>query len=228
MTLHPESKRKWKLLSCVWLFATPWTKACQASLSFTIFWSLLKLMAIESMMLSNHLIPSPSCLQFFPASGRERVMPVRMADVHIRLVGFTSPCLSTVVGGWRVDLPGDRAPLLRILKCPLIGNCQDWSPKSRMRLSSKWVGMVGLLGNRVDRSLSHLQTFCAYIVCSLVLQRNPGQDKRVSPHVLSIAPEGAFISKGNCRKRVTQYHSLLARTECWKSISQDNEVVSQD
>lgn len=56
--------------------------------------------------------------------------------------------------------------------------------------------------------------FCACIVCSLVLQRNPGQDKRVSPHILSVAPEGAFISKGNCRKRVTQYHSLLARTEC--------------
>ena len=44
------------LLSCVWLFATPWTAACQASLSFTIFWSLLKLMSIELVMPSNHLI----------------------------------------------------------------------------------------------------------------------------------------------------------------------------
>ena len=35
---------------------TPWTTAHQASLSFTISWSLLKLMPIESMMLSNHLI----------------------------------------------------------------------------------------------------------------------------------------------------------------------------
>ena len=35
-------------LSCVWLFATPWTAACQASLSFTISQSLLKLMSIES------------------------------------------------------------------------------------------------------------------------------------------------------------------------------------
>ena len=40
----------------VQLFATPWTAAHQASLSFTISWSLLKLMSIESMMLSNHLI----------------------------------------------------------------------------------------------------------------------------------------------------------------------------
>ena len=36
-------------------FATPWTAACQASLSSTISWSLLKLMSIESVMLSNHL-----------------------------------------------------------------------------------------------------------------------------------------------------------------------------
>ena len=34
----------------------PWTAACQASLSFTISWSLLKLMSIESVMLSNDLI----------------------------------------------------------------------------------------------------------------------------------------------------------------------------
>ena len=44
------------LLSCVQLLATPWTAAHQASLSFTISWSLLKLMSIESMMLSNHFI----------------------------------------------------------------------------------------------------------------------------------------------------------------------------
>ena len=43
-------------LSRVQLFATPWTAAHQASLSFTIFWSFLKLMAIELMMPSNHLI----------------------------------------------------------------------------------------------------------------------------------------------------------------------------
>ena len=42
--------------SHVWLFATPWTTACQASLSFTGTWSILKLMSIESMMPSNHLI----------------------------------------------------------------------------------------------------------------------------------------------------------------------------
>ena len=43
-------------LSCVQLFATPWTAAGQASLSITSSWSLLKLMSIESVMPFNHLI----------------------------------------------------------------------------------------------------------------------------------------------------------------------------
>ena len=41
---------------------TPWTAACQALLSFTIFQSLLKLMSIESVMPSNHLILCPPLL----------------------------------------------------------------------------------------------------------------------------------------------------------------------
>ena len=45
-----------QLLSCVRLFATPWTAARQASLSITNSRSLLKLMSIESVMPSNHLI----------------------------------------------------------------------------------------------------------------------------------------------------------------------------
>ena len=45
-----------QLLSQVWLFATPWTAACQASLSIANSRSLLKLVPIESVMPSNHLI----------------------------------------------------------------------------------------------------------------------------------------------------------------------------
>ena len=45
-----------QLVSHVWLFATPWTAASQASLSITNSQSLLKLMSIESVMPSNHLI----------------------------------------------------------------------------------------------------------------------------------------------------------------------------
>ena len=43
-------------LGHVWLFETPWTAAHQASLSITNSWSLLKLLSIESVMPSNHLI----------------------------------------------------------------------------------------------------------------------------------------------------------------------------
>ena len=45
-----------QLLSHVRLFSTPWTAACQTSLSITNSWSLLKLMFIESVMPSNHFI----------------------------------------------------------------------------------------------------------------------------------------------------------------------------
>ena len=59
-------------LSHIRLFVTPWTAACQASLSTTNSWSLLKLMFIELVMPSNHLIlcrPLSSSPQSFPASG---------------------------------------------------------------------------------------------------------------------------------------------------------------
>ena len=58
-------------VSFVWLFVTPWAAAHQASLSFAIFQSLLRLMSTESVMPSNHLILChhfSSCPQSFPVS----------------------------------------------------------------------------------------------------------------------------------------------------------------
>ena len=55
-----------QLLSHVWLFSTPWTRARQDSLSFTISQSLLKLKSIDLMMLPNHLILCHSLL-FLPS-----------------------------------------------------------------------------------------------------------------------------------------------------------------
>ena len=49
-------------LSCVWLFATPWTTARQASLSITKSWSPPKSMSTELVMTSNHLIPCHTLL----------------------------------------------------------------------------------------------------------------------------------------------------------------------
>ena len=51
---HPTWSVVVHLLSCVWLFVIPWTEARHTSLSFTISRSLLKLMSIKSMILSNH------------------------------------------------------------------------------------------------------------------------------------------------------------------------------
>ena len=58
-------------LSRVWLFATPWTAACQAWLSITNSQSLCKLMSIHSVKPSTILfsvVPFSSCLQSFPRS----------------------------------------------------------------------------------------------------------------------------------------------------------------
>ena len=60
-------------LSCVWLFATPWTAVCQASLSYIISWSLLKLMWCPLSWrchpsISSSVAPFFCCLQSVPAS----------------------------------------------------------------------------------------------------------------------------------------------------------------
>ena len=69
-----------QLLSCVSLFVIMWTAAHQAQL-FTVFWSLLKFMSIESAMLSNHLIlfcPLLSLPSKFPSIfSNESVLHIR-------------------------------------------------------------------------------------------------------------------------------------------------------
>ena len=70
-------------LSHVWLFVTPWTATHQVSLFSTISWSLLKLMSIESVMPSNHLILFhpllllPSILPSIRVFSNESVLHIR-------------------------------------------------------------------------------------------------------------------------------------------------------
>ena len=66
-----------QLLSCVQLFVTPWTTACQASLSITNSQSLLTLMCIESVMPSNHLIFC-SPLLLLPSGSRGSFPSIRV------------------------------------------------------------------------------------------------------------------------------------------------------
>ena len=72
-----------QLFSLFWLFATPWTAACQTSLSITNTRSLLKLMSIESVMTSNHLILChpffflPSIFPSIRVFSNESALPIR-------------------------------------------------------------------------------------------------------------------------------------------------------
>ena len=65
-------------LSLVWLFATPWTVAHQASLSFAIFQSLLKFTSIESVMLSSHVfVLLPLIFPSIRVFSSELALPIR-------------------------------------------------------------------------------------------------------------------------------------------------------
>jgi len=93
-------------LSCVRFFVIPWTVACQASLSITNFQSLLKLMSIESVMSSNHLILChpllllPSIFSSIRVFSNESVLHIRwpkywgfnfsisLSNVYLGLISF--------------------------------------------------------------------------------------------------------------------------------------------
>ena len=86
--------------SCVWLFATLWTAAHQASLSFTISQSLLKLMSIELVMPSNisfSAIPFSSCPPVFPESGS---FPMKQKGKQWIKVLLPSQLPLQVTGAW--------------------------------------------------------------------------------------------------------------------------------
>ena len=90
------------LVSHVWLFEIPWSAVCQASLSFTISWSLLKLKSIKSVMPSNHLILCRSLLllpSIFPSI---RVFSNELA-LHIRWPKCWSYLIS-LSNNWLIDL----------------------------------------------------------------------------------------------------------------------------
>ena len=94
--------------SCVQLFVTQWTAACQAFLSITNSWSFLKLMSIESVIPSNHLILcrpllillsiSPSIMVFYNKSVLRIMWPkycsfsfsISPSNEHPGLISFTT------------------------------------------------------------------------------------------------------------------------------------------
>ena len=99
---------------------TPWTGACQASLSITNSWSLLKLMSIELVMPSNHLIllssPSPPVFNSFQASGSFN-MSQFFPSVGQR---FGASALASVLISFRMDwldLLAVQGTLKSLLQC---------------------------------------------------------------------------------------------------------------
>ena len=125
-------------LSCVQLFVTPWTAAHQASLSVTNSQSLPKLMSIESVMPSNHLIlcrPHPLLSSIFPT-----IRVFSMSQF------FASGGQSIVVSASTSVLPM---------------NTQDWSPLG-------WTGYISLQSKGLSRAFSNNtvqkhQFFCAQL-----------------------------------------------------------------
>ena len=88
-------------LTRVWLFPTPWTAACQASLPFTNSRSLLKLMSIESVMPSNHLILCHPLLllpSVFPASGSFPMS--QLFSTHGQSIGTSASGLLVNIQDW--------------------------------------------------------------------------------------------------------------------------------
>ena len=88
-------------LSVVSDSVTPCTPPRQASLSFTVTQSLLKLMSIESVMISNHLIlccPYSFCLQSFPASGSFPISQLFTSGG--RSVGASASVFLMNIQGW--------------------------------------------------------------------------------------------------------------------------------
>ena len=129
-------------LTCVQLFETPWIAACQASLSITNSRSSPKLMSIESVMPSNHLIlyrPLLLCPQSFPASGSFQ-----------RSQLFAS-------GGQSIGISASTSVL------PV--NTQDWSPLG-------WTSWISLQSKGLSRVFSNTtvqkhQFFCTQHILRL-------------------------------------------------------------
>ena len=114
-----------QLLSHVWLFVTSWTATCQACLSITNFWCLLRLMSIESVMPSNHLIlchpllPLPSILPSIRVFSNDRL--------------FASGAQSIGASASASVLPM---------------NIQDWFPP-------RWTGWISLQSKGLSRIFSN-------------------------------------------------------------------------
>ena len=122
-------------LSCVRLFATPWTEACLASLSITNSWSLPKLMPIESVMPSSHLILCRPLLLLPPIPPSIRVFS-NESTLHLRWQSIGVSASASV----------------------LLMNTQDWSPLG-------WTGWMSLQSKGLKSLLQHHSSKASILQC---------------------------------------------------------------
>ena len=145
-------------------FATPWTAACQDSLSIAKSRSLLKLMSIESVIPSNHLIlcrPFSSCLQSFPASGS-----FQMSQLFIS-------------GGQRIGVSASTSVL------PM--NIQDWFPLGL-------TGWISLQSKGLSRVFSNTKSINSLVLSFLPSHLPAIKDRSSSLCMLGPVPSLARTS----------------------------------
>ena len=112
-------------LSCVQLFATPWTAAHQASLSITSSWSLLKVMSIESVMPFNYIILCHPLL----------LLPSILPSIRVFYNGQFFASSGQSMGA---STSSSALPM----------NIQDWSPL-------EWTGWISLQSKGLSRVFSN-------------------------------------------------------------------------
>ena len=120
-------------LNCVWLFATPWTAARQASLSITNSQSLLKLMSIESVMSSNQLILCRPLL----------LLPPILPSIRVFSNKSTLHEVAKVLEFQLQHQSFQWTPRADFLKDGLVGS--PWSPRDSQRLFQQHSSKASIL-----------------------------------------------------------------------------------
>ena len=153
------------LLRGVWLFATSWTAAYQASLSFTISQSLLKLMSIKSVMISNYFILCRPLLllpSIFPSI---RVFSSESA-LHIRWQGIGASAVASVlpmnIQGWfPLGLTG-----LILLTWPRIEPGSQTLEAQSLKPLNHWGSPITLL-SFISTSQHYISCYYTYCLLSI-------------------------------------------------------------
>ena len=140
-----------QLLSHVRLFVTPWIAARQASLSITNSWTLLKLMSIELVMPSNHLILCRPLLH--PAPIFPSIRSFLMSQFFTS-GGQSIGVSASASGGQSIGVSASVSVL------PM--NIQDWFPLG-------WTGCISLLSKGLSRVFSNQINFWIDSKASIVL-----------------------------------------------------------